>query len=220
MIPRDPCGVVKLRDESTETGINTPQEMAVLFHHALTHDRYTVAIGRLALEAFLGFRFASGARIEKGDINFDDKGILLPRQKLKTGMVEGGKSHYIDGVIPAQVWQWLAVTPDECWELTERQYERLKCELFVEAQVIHPHNTFRHSFCTYDMLVHKKASRTAYILGHRDEDLIYQRYKGLKAGGRIMTEADGRLYQSLVPKNVAAAAKGYVPRAGLALPLE
>lgn len=218
MIPRNPCESVVRRDETTDTGINDPQEMAVLFDFALRSDRHKVAIGRLALEAFVGLRFSSGARLEKADINFEDKGILLPRQKLKTGMVEGGKSHYIDGVIPEQIWAWLAVTPDECWALSERQYERLKCELFLDAKVRHPPNTFRHSFCTFDMLMHKKASRTAYILGHQDEDLIYQRYKGLRARGRIMTEADGKLYQSLTPATVAKVAKGYVPPAELLHP--
>lgn len=219
MLQRNPVSGVKFRDESTgEVGINTPEEMAYLFAFAMQADRFKVAIGRFALEAFLGLRFSSGCRLEKGDINFADRGILLPKHKLKTGLADDGKRHYIDGVLPAQIWKWLAITPDECWALTPRQYERLKCDLFTEARVVHPHNTFRHSFCTYDVAVHKNAGRTAYILCHADQDLIWSRYKGVQARGRIMTERDGQVYQSIAPENVLRLAKGYVPPAEPALP--
>jgi integrase len=219
MLPRNPVAGIKFRDESTgEVGINTPQESAALFAFAMKSDRFKVAIGRFALEAFVGLRFSSGCRLEKSDLNFEDKGILLPKRKLKTGLAEGGRRHYIDGVIPGQVWEWLAITPDECWQLDPRQYERLKCDLFTEAKVAHPHNAFRHSFCTYDVAVHKNAGRTAYILCHTDQDLIWSRYKGVQARGKIMTEADGKVYQSITPETAEKLAEGYVPPAELMLP--
>lgn len=206
---RNPIDGVKLRDDSTdEVGILTVQEAAHLFHFALNSPRYKAALGRLALEAFVGLRFSSGCRLEKKDLNFHDRGILLPKHKIKTR-----KRHYIDGM-PPQVWDWLAITPDACWDLTPRQYMELKSNLFVEARVPHPHNCLRHSFCTYDVAAHKNPGRTAYLLCHKDQDLLWDRYKGNGS------EADGKKYQTITPQTVADLAKDYVPLTARALRAE
>ena len=197
---RNPVDNVKLRDASTgEVGILTVKETAHLFHFANSTEKFRTMVGRLALEAFIGLRFSSGCRLEKKDINFDDRGILLPKKKLKTK-----KRHYIDG-LPGQVWEWLAVTPEACWDLTARQYMELKSRLFVEAGVPHPHNCLRHSFCTYDVAAHKNPGRTAYILCHRNQDLLWDRYKG------NAKEADGVTYQAITPATAQALAAAYVP---------
>ena len=190
------AGVKKRDDEPGEVGILKPLEAARLFRHALHTDAFRVALGRLALEAFTGLRFGSGGRIEKADINFADRGILLPKAKLKTR-----KRHYIEGM-PSQVWEWLAVTPDECWTLTPREYMGLKSELFEAAGVPHPHNCLRHSFATYDVAVHRNPGRTATLLCHRSQDLLWSRYKG------NATEAEGVMYQAITPTTVAALLEG------------
>src|SRR5690606_11556432 len=133
-----PVDGVKQRDDSTgEVGILTVDATAHLFAFALRSERHTACVGRLALEAFVGLRFSSGCRLEKSDINFADRGILLPKAKIKTK-----KRHYIDQ-LPDQVWEWLKVTPAACWDLTARQYMELKSNLFIEAGVPHPHNCLR-----------------------------------------------------------------------------
>jgi len=204
---RNPIDGVKQRDDSTgEVGILAVDAAAHLFAFALKSDRYRACVGRLALEAFAGLRFSSGCRLERSDVNFADKGILLPKHKIKTK-----KRHYIDN-LPDQVWAWLEVTPDECWDLTPRQYMELKSNLFVEAGVPHPHNCLRHSFCTYDVAAHKNPGRTAYILCHRNQDLLWTRYKG------NATEVDGKRYQSITPQTAAKLAEGYVPLNARVLP--
>lgn len=200
MIQSNPIDGVRKRDDSTDAiGILTPEETAHLFQFCAKSDRYRCVIGRFALEAFVGLRFSSGCRLEKKDINFEDRGVLLPKRKLKTR-----KRHYIDGM-PAQVWDWLAITPDDCWDLEPRRYMQLKSSAFIEAGVPHPKNCFRHSFCTYDVAAHKNPGRTAYFLCHEDQDLLWSRYKG------NATEAAGKLYQSITPATAAKVAKGYVP---------
>lgn len=214
----NPCAAVRLRDEKTdEVGILTVQETAHLFAFALQSDRYRVAVGRLALEFFLGFRFSSACRLEKKDINFADRGVILPRKKLKTGMVEGGRAHYIDGKIPKQLWRWLAVTPEACWSLTARQYLTLKSDLFRDARVLHPNNCSRHSFCSYDIAAHKDAARTAYLLCHQDQQLVWNTYRGHQARGVLVTERMGRLYQIITPKTAHRLARGYVSSAEILL---
>jgi len=78
---QNPCDDIRTMDDATDhVGILTPVQTAKLFAFALTDNRRHI-IGRLALEAFAGLRFASAYRLEKADINFKDKGILLPKHK-------------------------------------------------------------------------------------------------------------------------------------------
>jgi integrase len=200
--------IVKRDDSAGEIGILTVEEAARLFSFAQASEKYRVALGRLGLEAFAGLRFSSGCRLEKKEINFEDRGILLPKLKIKTR-----KRHYIDG-LPNQVWAWLKITPEACWDLTARQYIELKSNLFIEAGVPHPHNCLRHSFCTYDIAAHKNPGRTATILCHRNQLLLWDRYKG------NASEANGRRYQTITPATARRLAKDYVPLTASALRVE
>lgn len=200
--------VKKLKSKSDGIGevhIISPSQTAQLFHTALTYRdgsgdaSFMPAIGRLALEAFVGLRFASSCRLEKSDLNTADKGILLPKRKLKTK-----RRHYIDGM-PDQIWDWIAITPESCWTLTPRQYMELKSKLFKQANVPHPHNCLRHGFATYHVAALKNPGLTAYLLCHRDQDELFEHYKG------IATEAEGKLYHTLTPETVATARAGFVP---------
>lgn len=201
---RNPLDDVQKRDDSIdEVGVNQPHEIAKLFAFALGSKKFKVAIGRLALEAFAGLRFSSGCRLEKHEINFADRGILLPKGKIKTGK-KTGRRHYIDN-LPENLWAWLDATPDECWDLTPRQYLELKSTLFTEADVPHPRNCLRHNFCTYHLRLHQNPGRTATILCHRNQDELWDHYAGIGTHGK------GVLYFDITPSTAAQIAAGVVP---------
>jgi len=205
IIRDNPAKRIKDRSDGIgEVKIISPEQVAQLFWTALNHTNadgkkvFMPAVGRLAMEAFIGLRFSSGCRLEKKDINREDKGVTLPKKKLKTK-----RRHYIDG-LPEQIWDWYDITPDECWDLTARQYLELKSGLFTAARVPHPHNCLRHSFATYHVAALKNPGRTATILCHRDQDELYDHYKG------NATEAQGKLYQTITPSTVDLIRKGAV----------
>lgn len=213
LVGANPAADVKRRgDGPAEIKFLSVAQTARLFHTALTYEQdghrpFLRIVGRLALEAFIGLRFSSGCRIEKSDINFADRGILLPRRKLKTGMVAGGRGHYIDN-LPEQVWAWLAIAPAETWVVKPRDYMGLKSQLFHVAGVPHPHNCLRHAFCSYDIAAHKNPGRTATILCHRDQELLWRHYFGTKTvEGELVTQEMGRRYQSITPATAAQLAQ-------------
>lgn len=210
----NPCAGIKKRydSEDAEVGIISVEQTAQLFHTALTYRNkegvatFMPAVGRLALEAFIGLRHTSGCKIAKCDINFADKGLTLPKKKLKTK-----KRHYIDD-LPSQLWDWLAIAPDECWELTPRQYAELKNTLFPQARVPHPHNCLRHNFATYYTAAFKNPGRTATILCHRDQEQLWRHYNGRA------TMEQGKRYQTITPRTAAKMAVGFVPDVPPAVP--
>jgi site-specific recombinase XerD len=175
--------VPKLKVPSKEVGILSVAEGEKLFQ--LNRDE--PCIGRLALEAFAGLRYSSAQRIEKTDINFEDKGINLPAAKLKTG-----KRFYVDG-FPDNLWRWMEHTPEDCWKLKDRQYQEAKRNAFIRAGVPHPHNCLRHSFSTYHVAKHKNVALTATLLCHTDLQMLNQHYRG------VGTHADGKKWFEIVP---------------------
>jgi hypothetical protein len=185
--------------------ILTPRETAKLFHFAMTHDHFNQALGLGALEAFAGIRFSSAYRFDaKVDLNAKEHTFVLPARKLKTGK-ESGEGHMVDtsdlvGMEP--LWQWIALAPASSWEMTPRQYLNLKSAWFKAAGVRHPHNCFRHGFATYDLHAHRNPGRTAYILAHKNQSLLWDTYKG------NATRHASELYQKIAPDTCQRIAAG------------
>lgn len=192
-VPANPVVDVRMRDDAVDTvGILTPKETARLFAYAKQH--YPESLGRLALEAFAGLRFSSAMRLSKEDINFAEKGILLPKNKIKTK-----RRFYLDG-LPDNLWAWLALTNDACWAMENSEWMHLKSRIFREAGVRHPRNCLRHSFCTYHVAAYKDPGKTATILCHRNQSLLWDHYYG------VGTQAAGVEYFSITPENCSTLA--------------
>lgn len=190
---RNPCDDLPARSEVVEkVETLSVKDTARLFSYALAHKKQT--LGRLALEAFAGLRFSSAFRLDKSDINFADKGILLPAHKLKTR-----RRHYIDG-LPDNLWLWLGKTNDECWAMSGSDWMHAKSAVFADAKVPHPRNCLRHSFCTYHVAAFKNPGLTATLLCHRNQQKLWANYNGLA------TQADGKRYFTITPDTVDALA--------------
>ena len=178
-----------------------PEEVKILsvddarrrFTYGLVHLPWFMP--RLAAEAFVGLRYSSAVRMEKMDVNFLDRGILLPAKKLKTGM-RTGRRHYIDG-LPDNFWEWMELATEKTWSLTPRIYLKRKSELFVAAGVPHPKNCLRHSACTYHVAAFKDPGKTATMLCHTSQQLLWSNYNGRA------TRADGVAYFSITPASLS-----------------
>jgi integrase len=188
--PLNPAADVPLRNDKGEVGILTVDQTVTLLAYAQNH--FPEIVARLSLECFAGLRFSSAYRLERGDINFEDKGVLLPAHKLKTGM-QTGRRHYIDG-LPENLFDWVMLENAATWTLSPREYRRLKSKCFNDARVPHPHNGLRHSFCTYHVAAFKNPGLTATILAHRNQGLLWSTYNG-KA-----TQKEGLRYFTLRPQ--------------------
>jgi integrase len=185
-IPHSPLEDIHVRNDHKEViETLTVAETAALFDYAQVYNRR--ALGRLALEAFAGLRFASAQKLEKQEINFDDRGILLPGPKLKTGV-----RRYVDG-FPDNLWLWLAAAGDEGWDMTTNQWMHQKSLVFTGARLRHPNNCLRHSFCTHHVAAFKNPGLTATLLCHTSQQKLWSNYNG------IATQEAGKLYWTITP---------------------
>jgi len=129
-------------------------------------------LGRLALEAFAGLRFSSAARIAGSEIKFDQRGIVLPAQKIKTERRE-----FIEG-LPDNLWAWLEWSKPAEWKMTPRAYLAAKSLARVRAGLPEVRNALRHGFCSFHIAMHKDPSRTSVILCHTSPRTLWKHYRG------------------------------------------
>lgn len=145
---------------------------------------------RLALEAFGGVRYSGTGRIEPDEILWDERALVIPAAKSKDG-----KRHFLQGM-PDNLWAWLRPWRErpEAWApLTKRQAQYLKSGAFAAANVPHPHNVLRHSFCSYLIAWKKDAALCAHLMQHAAPDMLYRHYRG------AASEADGKAWFSIRP---------------------
>lgn len=193
-IPKNPAKKMHSRGRGIETvGILTVAQTAQLFAYAKEH--YPKALARLALEAFAGLRFSSSSRVEKSEINFKDRGVLLPKHKIKTG-----RKYYVDGY-PENLWAWLELANEDGWAMENAAWMHLKSKLFLAARVTHPHNCLRHSFCTHHIASFKNPGLTATLLCHHSQEQLWAHYNGLA------TQEAGKAYWTITPASAATMAK-------------
>lgn len=181
----NPCAKIPLpKVAEAEIAVISPDDAAKLF----AANAGEAMIGRLALEAFAGFRFTSAARAQIEHINFEERGIALPGALHKSG-----RRKYVEGH-PDNLWVWLRHAPRECWQMSERDYMREKSLAFVRAGLRNPGNVLRKSFCSYHMMLMNDASKTAFLLQHASPRMLYSAYFG------VAKKRDAEIYFSILPK--------------------
>lgn len=143
----------------------------------------------MALEAFGGLRFSSAFRMSRAEINLEEKTIILPAAKHKSG-----KRQILEG-LPENLWAWIraADAAGHNWKMSRVVYDREKKAAFEKAGVSKFCNVLRHSFCSYHVALHQDAAKTAVLMQHTNQAMLYRHYKGLAL------RADAERYFSIKP---------------------
>jgi len=58
-----------------------------------------------------------------------------------------------------------------------------------------PNNALRHSFASYHLAMHEDAATTAFLMGHRDSNLVYSTY------ARAVRRSDAVKWWKIMPGN-------------------
>jgi site-specific recombinase XerD len=210
-IDYDPSRAVMLPPLEEET----PHVIAV--KEAFTYfraNRGHRSIARIALEAFGGLRYTSAAKLVKGDLNFEERGIEMAANKHKSGKRKYRQGH------PANLWTWLRAAGDSCWDTTQRQYADDKAEMLAAAG-LRPYqlkteqeraaakvykNVWRHSFASYLLARTKSFDTVGYLMQHSRPSTT-EIYEGMAR------ERDAQLYFAITPTSVLLTWEGFVEHA-------
>lgn len=144
---------------------------------------------RMALEAFGGLRNSSAKRLQLVDINWTERGILLPGKAHKSG-----RRHYLEN-LPPNLWAWLEAWRDrpEAWSWKGSQLMHAKSRAVSRAGLKLPVNVLRHSFASYHVALHADAAKTAILMQHTNQAMLYRHYKG------IASKADAEAFFAIHP---------------------
>jgi integrase len=199
-----------------EPGILSVADMTALFRANEKVD--PEVCGLLALGAFAGMRSSAIAKIDYSEIDFVQRGIHTPAEKTKKR-----RRQWIEG-LPENLWKWLERTPPQAFAMSHRQFMHRRSEalkragLLIEADDIArenrkreergepcvtwkpkapPKNCFRHSFATYHVALHRDAGKTALIMSHRHQQVLWQHYLG------VANKEQAERYFKIVPTSKA-----------------
>ncbi len=191
-----------LPQDSEPTLPMSVQDAATLLNYTMgVYPEYLV---RLACELFLGLRTSSAAKIREEHLSPKQRLVHITRDIIKTR-----STHNVSP--PDNFWAWV----NRGWNLftttalSESGWMHAKSRLLNGAQVPHPRNVLRHSFCSYHLAAYQNPGSTAWLLMHTDQELLWQTYR------EAATPKDGKAYFRLLPTNVArVAATGRLPASG------
>jgi integrase len=198
-VNRNPCSAIQFRRKhSEEIQVLSLDDARKLFKEA----EGTRMAGMIALEAFGGLRASSAFRLELSDINFEERSILLPASKHKTGR------RYLLEKLPDNLWAWLeqAKQIEGAFGFSSPVYSKEKAALFARAGVRNPGNILRHSFCSFHVALHMDAGRTALLMQHANQHMLYRHYRG------CARHSDAEEYFRIVPDPLAPPKPSYRER--------
>lgn len=200
-ISRNPTAAVSIpKVELSEPGILTAKETQWLFR---TNEKIDPAIcGLLALGAFAGMRSSAIERIQYQELDFSNRAILTPAYKTKKG-----RRHYIEE-LPDNLWAWLERAPLEAFQMSPRQIRHRRALALQRAGLLitkpeakkrgtqpktPPKNYLRHSFVSYHVALHRDPGKTALLISHKNQNVLWDHYLG------VATKEDGERYFKISP---------------------
>jgi integrase len=185
-----------------EPGILTVPEIEALFR---ANEKVDPEIcGLVALGAFAGMRSSAIIRLAYDELDFKNRAILTPASKTKKG-----RRHFIEGM-PDNLWPWLERTPKKAFKMTSRQFSYRREAAFGRAGLLvtkaaakaskgklkskaPPKNSLRHSFVSYHVALHRDPGKTALLVSHKDQAILWDHYLG------VATKEDARRYFNILP---------------------
>lgn len=183
-LTRNPCELVAVPHvEETDVELMTIDEGRALF----AANEGLPVVGRMAIEAFGFLRASSAGRIEKGHINFSERGIRMPGFEHKSRKAKFRQGH------PDNLWAWLNRAPDETWSMTSIQYRHEKALAFARAGLGGSDNRLRKTCLSAHLAWLKNQPLTSYLAQHRHTSTT-DIYLG------VMTEAHGRAWFQIGPR--------------------
>ena len=144
--------------------------------------------GLLALGAFAGMRSSAICRLSYEELDFANRAILTPASKTKKG-----RRHYIED-LPENLWYWLERTPAAAFRMSTREFARRRESAFARAGLLvtkaqakklgtkpksPPKNCLRHSFVSYHVALHRDPGKTALLISHKDQAILWDHYLGV-----------------------------------------
>ena len=186
-----------------EPGILTVEEAEALFRKNEKVD--PEICGLLALGAFAGMRSSAICRLAWDELDFKNRAILTPAAKTKKG-----RRHFIEG-LPDNLWSWLERTPKSAFKMSPREFARRREAAFTRAGLLitkaaakaskaklqpksPPKNCLRHSFVSYHVALHRDPGKTALLVSHKDQNVLYEHYLG------VASKKDAERYFGIRPR--------------------
>jgi integrase len=165
-----------------EPGTLTPAEMIRLLNVAAGD-----LLAYVAIAGFAGLRRAEIERLDWSDVDMDTREI-----DVKALIAKSKKRRIV--AIPDNLHLWLDAVHLGNGTVVGRNLASNLPRIAKAAKIEPwPQNCLRHSFASYHLANHENAASTAFLMGHRDSNLVYSVY------ARAVRSTDAAKWWAIIP---------------------
>jgi len=164
------------------------EDAKTLLQFALDSGR-KAACASVSLVLFCGIRVDEVERVGWENIDLDSE---KPIVDLKEG--KNGKRRV--NAIPDNAVEWLRACRCARGRVAPQNYVKAMQRLRRKAKVGYKQNAARHSFASYHVAVSEDAAKTAIMLGHPNQALLYSTYR------ELVKKTDAERYWNILPRHI------------------
>jgi len=176
-------GIPEASKEIEEPGILTVAQMKRLLATASPD-----MVPYVAIAGFAGIRRAELERIDWQDIDLDGAEI-----DIRPSTSKGRRRRIVR--MPETLVKWLRPHAKESGRVAVGIAKKLPATATRARIEEWPNNALRHSFASYHLAAYEDAASTAFLMGHRDSNLVYSTY------ARAVRKADAEKWWAILPEN-------------------
>jgi integrase len=148
------------------------------------------ACASLSLILFCGVRVEEVDRLTWSNIDLTSEAPFVDIDHAKNGRRRVNE-------LPENAIHWLNACQSK-GKVTPDNYAKTMQRLRKKAKIDYAQNAARHSFASYHVALHQDGTKTAFMLGHPDPQLLYSHYR------KLVRREDAARYWEIVPKTVKA----------------
>ena len=177
--------------EDTEPGILTVAQFERLLTTASSDSSYSNLLPFIVLGSFCGIRPNELTQLDWKNVNLEEQRVTVP-----AGIAKGRSIRNVD--LPDCALDWLLLcSPRKGAIVPSKNFRKRWDSLRKKADLLAawPSDALRHSAASYHFSLYENAAKTAAMLGHPDDALLFEYYRALT------TKTEAKSYFSIRPSN-------------------
>ena len=158
--------------------------------------QYAFDSGDKAACASMALVLFCGVRVDEVDrLTWDSIDLISDVPFVDIDHAKNGRRRVNE--LPENAVEWLKACQSK-GKVTPDNYAKTMQRLRKKAKIEYAQNAARHSFASYHVAMHQDGTKTAFMLGHPDPQLLYSHYR------KLVRREDAARYWEIVPRAVKA----------------
>lgn len=182
-------GISKPCPDDSVPGVLSLVQCEKLLGAALDNEQEFGLLGYIVLGMYCGIRSAELERLDWSAVDMESRHVTISAKIAKARSIRNVE-------IPENAMLWLMKCPKRTGDIRPPQFRERFDKLKEMAGIKKwPHNALRHSAGSYHFALHEDSAKTASMLGHTQDSVLFKHYRALTR------QKDAKAFFGLIPEN-------------------